>query len=118
MLPVVPIEFPDVPWLNASLVFVELGLLPLSSAATSASGASDKCLHGTDMQAQTFDQASAKMAESAENIELPAVDCDILSGYEQIGAWESLRGKPDRERTPVSFRFTAPKVEPCVRVQE
>jgi hypothetical protein len=27
------------------------------------------------------------MAESSENVELPAVDCDILTGFEQIGAW-------------------------------
>jgi hypothetical protein len=27
------------------------------------------------------------MAESAAKIELPSADCDVLSGYQQIGAW-------------------------------
>jgi hypothetical protein len=32
------------------------------------------------------------MAESSENVELPAVDCDILTGFEQIGAWLGITG--------------------------
>jgi hypothetical protein len=47
-----------------------------------------------------------KMPESAENIELPALDCDILTGYEQVANWRAqtfgqvglatFNGKPER----------------------
>jgi hypothetical protein len=38
------------------------------------------------------------MAESAAKIELPSADCDILSGYEQIGAWLGITEGQARSR--------------------
>jgi hypothetical protein len=39
-----------------------------------------------------------KMAENVEKVELPGLDCDILSGYEQIGLWQGITGGQARSR--------------------
>ena len=38
------------------------------------------------------------MSETIEKVELPAGDCDILWGYEQIGAWQGITGAQARWR--------------------
>jgi hypothetical protein len=38
------------------------------------------------------------MPENIEKVQLPAADCDTLSGYEQIGAWQGITGAQARWR--------------------